>query len=245
MPTTKPKNAPKAKTAKKAAPKARKKTGTNAVPRKTGRSAYDVHPGVEMVQQWIATLKEKSGRSLSEWLALIRKSGPGGFQETIAWLKKEHGVGANSAWWMAEHAGLGGKRGEDDTPEGYLKAAPRWVHEQYAGKREPLRPIFESLVALVRRDYPRAKVCPCQTIVPIYREHVIAQIKPTTITRVDLGLALARHVANHKGKLPARLVDTGGLAKKDRITHRIELTSPADIDPDLRAWLRIAWDLDA
>ena len=61
------------------------------------------------------------------------------------------------------------------------------------------------------------KACPCKTMVPLYREHVFAQIKPTTNTRIDLGFALA----HYKGKLPKRIVDTGGLAKKDRITHRI------------------------
>jgi hypothetical protein len=77
--------------------------------------------------------------------------------------------------------------------------------------------------------------------VPLYRAHVFAQIKPTTNTRVDLGLALAKY----KGKLPKRLVDTGGLAKKDRITHRIELKTAAEIDDDVKKWLKAAYDLDA
>jgi hypothetical protein len=114
------------------------------------------------------------------------------------------------------------------------------VDEQYAGKRAGLRPIFDALVAIVREEFPEAKVCPCQTIVPIYREHVVAQIKATTISRVDFGLALAKH----KGKLSKRLVDTGGLAKKDRITHRIEIASVDEIDDGVREWLRKAWELD-
>ena len=77
-------------------------------------------------------------------------------------------------------------------------------------------------------------------MVPLYREHVFAQIKPTTNSRVDLGFALA----NYKGKLPKTLVDTGGLAKKDRITHRIELKSVAEIDGDLKKWLKTAYELD-
>ncbi len=39
-------------------------------------SRYSVHPGVAMVQDSVATLKEKSGRTLEEWIALTRKSGP-------------------------------------------------------------------------------------------------------------------------------------------------------------------------
>jgi len=51
------------------------------------------------------------------------------------------------------------------------------------------------------------------------REHVFAQIKPTTNTRIDLGFALT----HYKGKLPKRLIDTGGLAKKT--ASRIALKS--------------------
>jgi hypothetical protein len=32
---------------------------------------YGVHPGHAMVQKWVAELKEKTGRSVEEWVALI------------------------------------------------------------------------------------------------------------------------------------------------------------------------------
>jgi len=76
--------------------------------------------------------------------------------------------------------------------------------------------------------------------VPLYREHVFAQIKPTTNSRIDLGFALTYY----KGKLPKRLIDTGGLAKKDRITHRIEITAADQIDDEVKKWLKTAYDLD-
>jgi len=78
-------------------------------------------------------------------------------------------------------------------------------------------------------------------MVPLYRNHVFAQLKATNKTRFDLGLALA----HYKGRLPKRLVDTGGLAKKDRITHRIELKSEDEIDSEVGKWLKTAYDLDA
>jgi hypothetical protein len=76
--------------------------------------------------------------------------------------------------------------------------------------------------------------------VPLYRKHVFAQIKPTTNTRIDLGFALT----HYKGKLPKRLMGTGGLAKKDRITHRIELKSTAEIGGEVKKWLKTAYELD-
>jgi hypothetical protein len=44
--------------------------------------------------------------------------------------------------------------------------------------------------------------------------------------------------------LPKRLIDTGGLAKKDRVTHRIELKATEEIDGDVKNRLKIACDLD-
>jgi hypothetical protein len=48
----------------------------------------------------------------------------------------------------------------------------------------------------------------------------------------------------YKKRLPKRLVDTGGLSKKDRITHRIELKSASEIDQEVEKWLKTAYDLD-
>jgi len=201
-------------------------------------SLYDVHPGVAMVVKWVSELKEKTGRSVEEWFALVKKEGPKDEKSRREWLKTKHKLGTNSAWWIAERAG--GKSGEEDTPEGYLTAAVRYVEEQYAGPKTKLRPIYDELLKLGKSMGNEVKACPCKTIVPLYREHVFAQIKPTTNSRIDLGFALT----HYKGRLPKRLVDTGGLAKKDRITHRIEITDAAQIDGEVRKWLKTAYDLD-
>jgi len=198
---------------------------------------YSVHPGVKMVQAWIATLKEKTGRSLDEWLELIRKKGPKDEKAQREWLKAEQGVGTNSAWWLAERAV--GKGRVDEDPEAYLEQALVYVDEMYTGGKAHLRPIYEELLGLGLAVGPDAKACPCQTMVPLYRQHVFAQIQPATKTRIDLGFALG------DTPLSGRLVDTGGFAKKDRITHRIPISSLADIDGEVRRWLKAAYDRDA
>jgi hypothetical protein len=202
-------------------------------------SLYEVHPGVEMVQKSMAELKKTTGRSLEEWIAIVQKEGPKDEKSRFAWLKTKHKLGMNRAGWIAERAD--GKGGDLDTPEVYLKSAVRYVEGQYAGPKEKLRPIFDELLRLGKSMGSDVKACPCKTIVPFYREHVFAQIKPTTNTRIDLGFALT----HHKGKLPKRLIDTGGLAKKDRITHRIEITATEQVDGEVKKWLKTAYDLDA
>src|SRR5215467_15491865 len=106
---------------------------------------YGVHPGVLMTQQWVAQLKEKTGRSLEEWIALVKKEGPKEEKARREWLKNKHKLGTNSAWWIAERAE---GKGEDDSPEAYLKSAAKYVEEQYAGAKEKLRPIFDELLKL-------------------------------------------------------------------------------------------------
>jgi hypothetical protein len=201
-------------------------------------SLYGVHPGVAMVQKWVAELKDKTGRSLEEWMALVKKEGPKDEKSRREWLKTKHKFGTNSAWWIAER--VDGKGGEEDTPEAYLKTAVLYVEEQYAGPKEKLRTIYDELLRLGKSLGQDVKACPCKTMVPLYRHHVFAQIKPTTNLRIDIGFALT----HYKGKLPMRLIDTGGLAKKDRITHRIPITSVKEIDGELTKWLETAYELD-
>jgi hypothetical protein len=190
-----------------------------------------------MTQKWIAELPEKTGKTLEDWIVLVKKAGPPTEKERRDWLKQEHGLGTNSAWWIAERAE--GKGGEDGDPELYLQAAEVYVEEMFAGSKAGLRPIYDELLNLGLGVGKDVKACPCKTIVPLYRNHVFAQIKPTTRTRIDFGFALGDL------KATGRLIDTGGYAKKDRITHRIPITTPADIDDEVKRWLKKAYDLDA
>jgi len=201
------------------------------------KSIYGVHPGVLMTQKWMAELKQKTGRTLEEWLKLIKKEGPPTEKERREWLKTKYGFGTNTAWWFAERS-VG--KGEDaGDPEAYLRTAEKYVEEMFAGKKEHLRPIYDALLKLGLKIAKDVKACPCQTIVPLYRNHVFAQIKPTTRTRIDFGLALGNM------RTPRRLIDTGGYAKKDRITHRFQITSLKDIDDEVKRWLKVAYDRDA
>lgn len=202
------------------------------------KSPYSVHPGVAMVQQWIATLEEKTGRDLPSWVSLARAKGPAGEAARRTWLKDKHGLGTNSAWMIAERSF--GRGDEEDTPARYLKAAGGYVEAMFSGKKAALRPAYDALLGACLAAGPEVRVCPAKTMVPIYRKHVIAQIVPATSSRIDFGFALG-------AKAPAskRLVSTGGAEKKDRITHRVAIGSPADVDAQVARWLAAVYALDA
>ena len=205
------------------------------------KSIYSVHPGVLMMQKWIGELKQKTGRSVEEWLKHIKKDGPAddpaNEKSRRDWLIKEYGLGTNSASWLAQQSvGKGGEIADSDL---YLQKAENDVEKMFSGGKAALRPIYDALLKLGLKTAKDVRACPCQTIVPLYRNHVFAQIKPTTQTRIDMGFALGDM------KPKGRLIDTGGFAKKDRITHRIPITSLDDIDDDVKHWLKVAYDRDA
>jgi uncharacterized protein DUF5655/uncharacterized protein DUF4287 len=191
---------------------------------------YSIHPGVATEKKAVAGLKDRTGRTLEEWLALIRKSGPRDQRSRAAWLKETHKLGTNYAKWLAGRA-------EGSSLADYDPAV--LVDAMYTGPKAALRPIHERLLSMALTLGNDVTVTPCATIVPIRRKHVIAQIKPATNTRIDVGFALK------DTKPSGRLIDTGGYAKKDRITHRIPISSVDDIDDEILRWLKKAYEMDA
>ena len=89
------------------------------------KALYSVHPGVEATQKWVAALPEKTGRTLDEWIQLVKNSGARTEKERREWLKTKHKLGTNAAWWIAERAD--GKGTEAGDPDAYLAAAEKYV----------------------------------------------------------------------------------------------------------------------
>jgi hypothetical protein len=204
--------------------------------KKATPALYSPHPSIQYARNVLAAMEKKTGKAYEEWVMIAKKSGLKTEEERRAWLKEKHGLGTNTAWWIAEMSVGKGREAIDE--ELYLANAPKYVEEMYA-KKEQLRPIHDALIELGRSLGPDVKVCPCQTIVPLYRNHVFAEIKPATKTRIDLGFALG------DTKAAGRLIDTGGFAKKNRITHRIPIVDVKEIDAEVKKWLRVAYDRDA
>jgi hypothetical protein len=194
-------------------------------------SIYSMHPGFAMEAAYAVNLVKRTGKNLEEWVELVKATGPASEKERREWLKSEHGMTTNYAWWIAETA-----EGKDASSAGY--EPEKYVDEMFAGGKAGLRPVYDALLDMGFELGEDVKACPCQTIVPLYRKHVFAQIKPTTRTRIDFGFAL--------WDLPGteRLIETGGFAKKDRITHRIPISAVEEIDDEVRHWLRTAYEMD-
>ncbi len=202
------------------------------------RTIYSVHPAVTHGQRILANLPAKTGRSLEQWVALVSADGPAEDQDRRAWMKSMHGIGGVTAKLVVDHAA---GRSTDTDPDAYLAAAESMVTAMYSGAKEVLKPIYERLIEVSLRLGDELRISPCKTIVPLYRNHVFAEIKPATRSRVDFGLALkgCEHV------LPDRLLRTGGLERGDRITHRFPLSHQCEVDDQVVDWMKVAFALDA
>ena len=105
---------------------------------------------------------------------------------------------------------------------------------QYAD-RPQLRPILDAVLAVLPALGP-ATVEARKTIVSLVSpRRTFAVVRATTMNRVDLGLRLER--AEPGGRLQAAGNIGGGGA-----TVRIALTSPDDVDAEVRDWMRRAYE---
>lgn len=191
--------------------------------------AFAPHPALKYIESGIENFKARTGHSIDEWVAITTKAKLPDRKARIAWLRNAHKLGLPSATAIADS--FEGKSLLEYDPEAY-------VEKMFSGSKAALRPLYEDLLKLSYGLGKDVTATPCATMVPIRRKHVIAQIKPATNTRIDFGLALKDTVAEGK------LIDTGGRAKGDRITHRIAVSSKADINAELKRWLRVAYDMN-
>ena len=176
----------------------------------------------EMAATMIANLKEKTGKTLPQWLKLTRASKLEKHGQIVKLLKSEHGVTHGFANLIAHKTLAAGA-----PPTGDL------IGTQYSGKKADLRPIYDALIAAVSKFGKDVEVSPKKAYVSLRRNKQFALIQPSTATRLDLGL-------NLKG-VPAgpRLEASGSF--NSMCSHRVRLSAKRDVDAEVKAWLKQAY----
>jgi hypothetical protein len=97
-----------------------------------------------------------------------------------------------------------------------------------------LRPLYEKLVAAVRKFGSDVDVAPKKANVSLRRSKQFGLIQPSTATRLDVGLIL-------KGAPAAGRLEESG-SWNTMFTHRVRISSAAEIDAELLNWLRKAYE---
>lgn len=174
-------------------------------------------------------LEQRTGRSLSEWKRIARRSGETEPKELRAWLKEVHGLGVNTCWVIAD-ATLGTKGGTKLSPKQQLA-------DQFAGVGAALRPTYDALVRAVEALGPDVQVLPRLTQTTFARKHTFAVAKAPTRKGIELGLRLPG------ARATKRRVATKAFS--GNATHCVLLADPDDVDAQLESWLKAAYDARA
>jgi len=179
----------------------------------------------QMAASMIANLKEKTGKTLAQWLKVARASGEAKHGGIVKHLKSEHAVTHGYANMIA-HEFL------QSTASG--SAPDDLVSAQYAAKKSALRPIYDKLAKAISKFGKDVALSPKKAYVSLRRSKQFGLIQPSTATRVDVGI-------NLKGERPTARLEASG-SFNAMVSHRVRLTSAADVDKQLIGWLREAYD---
>ena len=178
----------------------------------------------EMAASMIANMKEKTGKTLPQWLRVARAAKLEKHGEILKLLKGEHGMTHGFANLVA-HKTLASDAGSADAID--LIAA------QYAGPKAGLRPIYDALIREIKKFGKDVEIAPKKSYVSIRRNKQFALIQPSTKTRVDVGI-------NSKDAKPGGRLETSG-SFNAMVSHRVRVSRAGEVDRELIAWLKKAY----
>jgi len=176
-------------------------------------------------QSYLDNIKAKTGKTPADFRALAKEKGLTKAGEIVAWLKKDFGLGyghAGAIWQLIGHA--------DD-----VKASPDdRLAKLFAGKKAVWRKAYDALGARVRRFGTDVQVAPNMTYINLCRGSKKFAIVQMTADRLDIGIKL-------KGVAPTEQFEAAG-SWNAMVTHRVRISDPKQIDAEVLAWLRQAYD---
>lgn len=181
------------------------------------------------LQTQLTNLQARTGKTLEELTAIIRNSGLTRHGEIRDMLKRDLGMGHGDANTLVHHVLASGGESAAQAPQ----AAPGDVLDEiYAGPKAHLRPIHDKLMVAINAFGP-FETAPKKGYVSLRRKKQLAMIGPATNARVEVGL-------NLKGVEPTdRLAaqPPGGMCN-----YKVKLTDASEVDEELIAWIRQAYD---
>ncbi|MGA8372682.1 MAG: DUF4287 domain-containing protein [Acidimicrobiales bacterium] len=179
-------------------------------------------------QAYLDTIKEKTGLSVEDFQRLADERGllrPGvRAGEVVNWLKSDYGLGHGHA--MAIYGTLRAI----DAPK--LTDQDR-VDKHFSGKRSAWIPVYDKLLKQVQRFGADVSTQGGNSYISLLRNGKKFGIVKVSAERLDVGIKLKGAEANE------RLSRAGSW--NSMVTHRVIVTSAAQVDRELIAWLRDAY----
>ncbi len=180
----------------------------------------------EFEQEFIQTAKEKTGKTLEQWLPLVKTSGLSKTMEITNWLKAEHKLNHLQASLLT---GLYLNNGKP-----VYQNENALLDNQFA-KAEAMRPLYEAVSEKILSQFPDTQLIPKKTYLSYTatREFAAINIKPAEIRLgMDLG-DMAFTDAVQKTKLSGPM---------PRISHMAVITNIKQFDKKLIELLQLSYN---
>jgi hypothetical protein len=197
----------------------------------------------QALETQLRNLQARTGKSLDELGSIVAKSGLAKHGEIVAMLKRDLGMGHGDAntlvhWLKSQGAGGAGGAGAvgaipgAETNGDVSSAGGGELDAIYAGPKAALLPVHEAVMRGIHA-FGEFEIAPKKTYLSLRRKKQFATVGPATKTQVEIGL-------NMKG-VPAtdrlQQLPPGGMCQ-----YRVRLGSAAEVDRELLAWIRTAYD---
>ena len=180
----------------------------------------------EQVATMAANLAANTGKTLDQWVSIVKRSGKSKHGEVVSWLKAEHGITHGYANLIAHTAFKSDAAAQ-------AAGGVDLVSEMFAGNKAALRPIFDAIMKAVRAFGPFEET-PKKGYLSLRRSTQFATLHPSTATRFDVGIKL-------KGVPPSGRLEPAG-SWNGMVSHRVRLESASQVDKELIGWLKQAYE---
>ena len=178
-----------------------------------------------MQQTMIDNLPKNTGKSLDEWMKILRGTNFSKHGEIVKFLKEEHSVTHGYANMLAHHL-----RGSSSD---MVENKDDLIISQYNGK-EHFKPVYDKLINEISKFGNDIEISPKKAYVSLRGKKQFAILQPATKTRFEIGL-------NLKGEKPAGILEEIKAANS-MCSHKINLNSLDEVNGVVLKWIKIAYE---
>ncbi len=176
-------------------------------------------------QAYLDTIKAKTGKTPDDFKKLAEQKGLSKHGEIIKWLKEDVELGHGHATAIA---------GTILKPDHFKTPTDDKIAALFKGKKEAWRKTYDSLMAKVSKFGEDVNVAATESYVSLLKDKKKFAIVQPSSERLDLGIKLKG--VNAEGKL-----EPSG-SWNSMVTHRVKISDPKELDKEVLAWLKQAYD---
>lgn len=176
------------------------------------------------MQTMIENLQKNTGKTLEQWINIVKKENFSKHGEIMKFLKEKHSLTHGFANLIALKT--------KGTDSGSVDIQDDLIVKQYIGK-ENLKTIYDKLIVQVKSFGKDIEIAPKNTYVSLRRKKQFAILNPATKTRFEVGINLKGQEVT--GKLIAEKPNS-------MCSHKIAITDLKDIDKEVLNWIKLAYE---